>query len=83
MEAEAGTQREVTLVTPVLTHPWHYEESALHKRLVYTKGAPLHQLRVPSNVANLGRCMAIDLPLDGIDDFVAQQLHWLPLLPDS
>lgn len=71
MEAEATSQREVTLVTPVLTHPWHFKDSELNKKIIYSKNTPLHKLAVPSQVAKLGRCMVIDLPLDGIENFVS------------
>jgi len=71
--------REVTLVTPVLCSPWVIDESRLRRQITFNKNDLLHLMRIPSTVTNLGRAMVIDLPIENIQNFVAEQLHWLPL----
>lgn len=82
-KAEPLGKREVTLVTPVITSPWIIDESMLRRQLSFNKNDLLHLMRIPSNVTKLGRTMVIDLPIENIENFVAEQLSWLPLQPDA
>ena len=54
METPTAATREVTFVTPVLFAPWRCDEVALH------------QPGFPPQIATLGNCMIIDLPLEHI-----------------
>ena len=66
METPTAATREVTFVTPVLFTPWRCDEVALHQKVTYSKNAPLHQPGFPPQIATLGNCMVIDLPLEHI-----------------
>jgi hypothetical protein len=73
----------VTFVTPVLLSPWRCDQTALNRKISYTKNALLHPPDFPAHIATLGHCMVIDLPLEGIEQFVNDHLNWLPLKPDA
>jgi hypothetical protein len=73
----------VTFVTPVLFMPWRCDQVALNRKVTYTKNDLLHQPDFPPHIATLGHCMVIDLPLESIEQFVNDHLHWLPLKPDA
>ena len=83
MESAATTKREVTFVTPVLFMPWVCNQMALYRKITYSKNALLHLPNFPPQIATLGNCMVIDLPLEGIEQFINDYLHWLPLKPDE
>ena len=67
METPTIAKREVTLVTPVLFMPWFCNQMALYRKITYSKNALLHLPNFPPQIATLGNCMVIDLPLEGID----------------
>jgi len=73
----------VTFVTPVLFMPWMCDQMALFKKISYNKNDLLHQPNFPPQIATLGHCMVIDLPLENIGQFVSEHLRWLPLKPDA
>jgi hypothetical protein len=83
METPTVAKREVTLVTPVLFMPWICDQMALFSKITYSKNALLHLPNFPPQIATLGNCMVIDLPLEGIEQFINDYLHWLPLKPDA
>jgi hypothetical protein len=56
----------VTFVTPVLFMPWMCDQMALFKTISYNKNDLLHQPTFPPQIATLGHCMVIDLPLENI-----------------
>jgi hypothetical protein len=56
---------------------------ALYKKISYNKNSLLHRPDFPNHIATLGHCMVIDLPLEGIEQFVNDHLNWLPLKPDA
>jgi hypothetical protein len=56
----------VTFVTPVLFMPWMCDQMALFKKISYNKNDLLHQPNFPPQIATLGHCMVIDLPLENI-----------------
>jgi hypothetical protein len=56
---------------------------SLYRKITYTKNNLLHKPDLPLHVATLDHCMVIDLPLEGIEQFVKDHLHWLPLKPDA
>ena len=83
MESATATQKEVTFVTPVLFMPWMCDQMALFKKISYNKNDLLHQPNFPPQIATLGHCMVIDLPLENIGQFVNDNLYWLPLKSDA
>ena len=70
-------------MTPVLFKPWMCNQMALFKKISYCKNDLLHQPDFLPQIATLGHCMVIDLPLENIGQFVSEHLRWLPLKPDA
>ena len=70
-------------MTPVLFTPWRCDQVELNRKVSYARNDLLHRPHFPPHIATLGHCMVIDLPLEGIDHFVSEHLHWLPLKPDA
>lgn len=83
MDTAPPVTKQVTFVTPVVSTPWTVEAAALHNKVTFIKNRHLHSNKFPPWINNLGHAMVIDLPLDGIEAYVTEYLHWLPLLPDG
>ena len=80
---EAVKMKEVTFTTPVLCMPWILREEELNFKVTYKKNSNLHDQYVPPEVAKIPHTMVIDLPIDDIESYVADNLSWLPLKKDS
>ena len=80
---EAVKMKEVTFTTPVLSMPWILREEELNFKVTYRKNSNLHDQYVPSQVANIQLSMVIDLPIEDIESYVADNLSWLTLKKDA
>jgi len=80
---EAVKMKEVTFTTPVLSMPWILREEELNFKVTYRKNSNLHDQYVPPQVANIQHSMVIDLPIEDIESYVADNLSWLPLKKDA
>ena len=80
---EAVKMKEVTFTTPVLSMPWILREEELNFKVTHRKNSNLHDQHVPPQVANIQLSMVIDLPIEDIESYVADNLSWLPLKKDA
>jgi len=80
---EAVKMKEVTYTTPVLSMPWILRGEELNFKVTYRKNSNLHDQYVPPQVANIQLSMVIDLPIEDIESYVADNLSWLPLKKDA
>ena len=78
-----GTLKTATFTTPVITSPWQVDRERLNQKVTYQRGSHLHSDTFPVWCLALGNTMVIDLPLEGIEDYVTTNLAWLPLQHDE